>query len=723
LEETLNVTTNRFPNLPEQFRGLERLVYSLWWSWHPPARELFRALDLQAWRESGHNPVRMLALLPREALENAAEDREFLERYDAVMGRFETETASRAGWFAVGHGELSSPLAYFSAEYGLHASLPLYAGGLGVLAGDYLKECSDLAIPVVGVGLIYSRGYVRQRVREDGWPEDVEETLDRTYDPISRVLDHEGKPLMVQVPLFDPPVHVAVWRVKVGRVPLYLLDTDVEANQLWDRAIAYHLYANDLEQRLRQEIVLGVGGMRVLEALGIRPSALHINEGHPALAVLERVRALVEEEIGFEEAVRQVRASTIFTTHTPIPAGTDVFSFPLMEKYFGRYYDQLGTDRDTFLQLGIAPQDPGAGFNMTVFALRMAQFCNAVSQRHGEVARSMWAGLWPGGPESEVPIEAITNGVHLLTWIDPLQLQPLLDCYLGPDWAANQDQPDVWARVDGIPDAELWYLHQDFKVALIAQIDKRARTRWQQDKVAACNVIAFGALLDPHILTLGFARRFTGYKRPDLILSDLERLRQLLTDPWHPVQIVFAGKAHPADLDGKRLIQKVFRLAQDPVFAGRIAFVEDYDQQLAEYLVRGVDVWLNNPLPPLEASGTSGMKAGVNGTPNLSLLDGWWIEGYNGANGWAFGGEMVQGDRMQADAEVLYHLLEERIVPLYYQRSDDEVPHWFVQVMKASLKSVALGFSARRMVKEYVKRFYVQALSLGAEVFDEEKEI
>jgi starch phosphorylase len=324
----------------------------------------------------------------------------------------------------------------------------------------------------------------------------------------------------------------------------------------------------------------------------------------------------------------------------------------------------------------------------------------------------MWANLWPDKAESEVPIEAITNGIHLPTWIEPLGLQLLIDRYLGPDWAAVQDQPDVWARVDEIPDEELWHLHQEFKAAMIAQIDKRARVRWQQDKVAACNVIAFGALLDPYVLTLGFARRFTGYKRPDLILNDLERIERMLTDPWHPVQIVFAGKAHPADLDGKRLIQKVFRLAQSPEFAGRIAFVENYDQQLAEYLVRGVDVWLNNPLPPLEASGTSGMKAAVNGTPNLSILDGWWIEGYNGDNGWAFGGEDVQGDRFQADAQALYRLLEEQIIPLYYQRSDDEVPHGFVRAMKAAIKSVAPAFSARRMVKEYAERFYVRALSI-----------
>jgi starch phosphorylase len=704
---------NPFPSLPERIRGLERLAYNLWWSWHPPARMMFRALDLQTWRESGHNPVRMLALLPPAVLENAARDDVFLKRYDAVMERFQTEAVSTAGWFASRYDPPASPLAYLSAEFGLHVSLPVYAGGLGILAGDHLKECSDLAIPVVGVGLIYSRGYVWQRIREDGWPEEVEKDLDRTYDPIRRVLDGDGNPLTVQVPLFDPPVYVALWRADVGRVPLYLLDTDLEMNQPWDRAITHHLYAADLEQRLRQEIVLGMGGIRALEALGIRPAALHINEGHPAFAILERIRHLVADGVQWQEAVEKVQGSTIFTTHTPLAAGTDVYAFQLIQKYFARYCEQLGFDYTALLQWGVHPENAGAGFNMTVFALRMARYCNAVSRRHGEVARKMWSSLWPGKQEADVPIAAITNGVHLPTWIEALELQPVLDRYLGADWRDDQDRPERWSRVDEIPDAELWQIHQAAKVALVDQINQRARARWQQDKVAAGNVIAFGTLLDPEVLTLGFARRFTDYKRPDLILADLERLKRLLNDPWHPLQIVFAGKAHPADLDGKRLIQKIFRLAQDPEFGGRIAFVENYDQQLATYLVHGVDVWLNNPLPPLEASGTSGMKASVNGTPHLSILDGWWIEGYSGTNGWAFGDQVLEGNRTPADSKAIYQILESEIIPSYYQRSDEQVPQDFVRVMKSAIKSVAPAFSARRMTKMYVEQFYVRALDLA----------
>jgi starch phosphorylase len=701
-----------FPNLPDRIRGLGDLAYNLWWSWHPQARELFRSLNLQAWRESNHNPVRLLSLLTEDIYAKAVSDHDFLSHYDAVMDQFAAETDSPSGWFTAEFGHLQSPLAYFSAEYGLHVSLPVYAGGLGILAGDYIKECSDLAIPLVAVGLIYSEGYVVQKIREDGWQEDVEANLDRSYDPIVPVLDANGAQITVQVPLFEPPVHVAIWKVNVGRVPLYLMDTDLEINQPWDRAIAQRLYAGNPEQRLRQEIVLGMGGMRVLEKLGIELGALHINEGHPALGIFERIRKRTQDGMNFADALQQVRKSTLFTTHTPVSAGTDVFPFQLMDKYFSKYYDDLAVDRDAFMQLGMNPQDPNAGFNMTVFALRSAGFSNAVSQRHGQVARKMWAGLWPEKKEDEVPILSITNGVHLPSWIAPLKIQPLLDRYLGSAWSMDQERMGVWEPVEDIPDKELWDVHQDLKMSLIDQIDKRARRRWYTDKVATSNVVALGALLDREVLTLGFARRFTGYKRPDLILHDLDRFKRLVSDPLHPVQIIFAGKAHPADMDGKRLIQKIFQLAKDPAFFGRIAFVEDYDQQLAEYLVHGVDVWLNNPIPPLEASGTSGMKASINGVPTLSILDGWWIEGYQEGNGWAFGAEMIEGDRSQVDAESIYEILEKKIIPTYYQRSDDGVPHAFVKVMKSAIESVAPHFSTRRMAKEYVSKCYLEMLGL-----------
>jgi len=701
----------RFPWLPERIRGLEPIACNLWWSWHRKAGDMFRALDLRAWRESDENPVRMLALLPKPVLESAASDAEFLHIYDAVWESFRAGVTSSAGWFQSAFPRLASPIAYFSAEYAFHSSLPLYAGGLGVLAGDYVKEACDLAIPIVAVGLIYSRGYVSQRIRDDGRQEVQELTLDRTYDPITAVLDASGAPLLVQVPLFDPPVHVAVWRADVGCISVYLLDTDIESNQPWDRAIAQHLYATNPEQRLRQEIVLGIGGLRVLEALGIHPAAVHINEGHPALALLTRLRLRVEQGASFADALEWVRSTSIFTTHTPVAAGTDIFPFSLMDKYISPIYEALGARRDALLKLGVDPARPGAGFNMTVFALRMARYSNAVSHKHAEVARQMWAGVWPGRKPEQVPIEAITNGVHLATWIDPIGLQPLLDRYLGPDWIEKQDQPEIWRKIDDIPDDVFWRARMDLRATLCEEINERARKRWRDDRVRGENVVAFGALLDPQIFTLGFARRFTAYKRPDLILEDLERLKRLLLDSWHPIQIVFAGKAHPSDDEGQRLIQKVFRYAQDPEFGARIAFVEDYDQELALDMVRGVDVWLNNPLPPLEASGTSGMKASVNGVPNLSILDGWWIEGYDGKNGWAFGDGLNPDDRTKADAESIYRLLEETIVPLYYGRSDDEIPHEFVRVMKEAIRTVAPAFSTRRMAKEYTTRLYARALA------------
>lgn len=675
---------------------------------------MFPALDQQAWRESAHNPLRMLAMISDESIQAVARESDFLERYDAVMDEFDAEVGTQTGWFTSEHGKSNPPLAYFSAEYAFHESLPLYAGGLGVLAGDYIKECSDLAVSVVAVGMIYSRGYVTQNLRDDGWQEDEEKKLDRTFDPIKPVLDSNNVQLRVRVPLFDPPVDVLVWRADIGRVPVYLMDTDIESNQPWDRAIANRLYTNDPEQRLRQEIVLGMGGMCVLEALGIRPAAVHINEGHAALAILERLRVLVDSGTKFQEALDQVRTSSVFTTHTPLPAGTDVFPFSLFEKYFANFYNRFGADRDALLQLGVNPADPGAGFNMTVFALRMSKFCNAVSKKHAEVSRKMWAGVSTDGKSGESSIVAITNGVHLLTWMDPIWLQPLLDRYVGPNWANDQDRPGIWERVERIPDVELWRLRRKLKGLLISEVNGRARQRWQNKRARAESVIACGALLDPEIFTVGFARRFTSYKRPDLFLHDLERLKRMLTNPLRPTQIIFAGKAHPSDVEGERLIQRIFQLAQNPEFGARIAFVEGYDQRLAQRMVRGVDIWLNNPIPPLEASGTSGMKAGSNGVPNLSILDGWWIEGYNGKDGWAFGGGDIEGDRTPSDADAAYRLLEDEIIPMYYRRADDEIPHDFVQVMKESIKRVAPQFSTRRMVKEYVNRFYVEALGLNA---------
>ena len=699
-----------FPNLPQRLIGLGELAENLWWSWHPAARMLFKMLDRQAWKENGHNPDKMLKELPREILESAASDPEYLNHYDVVLAQFREDMGAKESCLGENlAGQKSCTVAYFSAEYGLHHSLPFYAGGLGFLAGDYIKECSDLRVPLVAMGFMYPEGYVRQEIREDGWQENLDETLDRDAASISRVLDEKGRQVVVEVPFIEPPVFVAVWEIAVGRVALYLIDTDIEINDPWNRGISSHLYAGDIEQRLRQETVLGIGGYQVLSTLGVKPSILHLNEGHPAFALLERIRERVQEGTSYEEALDQVQCTSVFTTHTPVSAGHDVFPFQLMEKYFRNYWPSLGLDHDAFLQLGIHPSEPHAGFNMTAFALRMSGYHNGVSKRHGEVACRMWQSLWPELPEEKVPIDSVTNGIHVPTWIEP-KMELLFNRYLGPSWLLDHDNPALWELVDHIPDEELWKTHYWLKIKLIDVIRERARQHWARDRASPSLMIAGGTLLDPSVLTIGFARRFATYKRADLIFHDLERLKKLLSDRWRPIQIIFAGKAHPADDPAKRILQRVFNAARDPDLVGRIAFVEDYGEQLAQYMVHGVDVWLNNPLPPLEASGTSGMKAALNGVPHLSIMDGWWVEGFNGKNGWAFGEGAADGDRDKQDAEAIYRILEKETIPLYYKVSDEGVPHGWVKVMKESIKSNGPRFSARRMVKEYIEKFYDTAL-------------
>lgn len=701
-----------YPNLLSPLEGLAELSGNLWWSWHPAARMLFKRLDRQVWKESGHNPDLMLKELSAESLRQAAQDPDYIKEYDRVLNWFREDTGQGACACLGGIQNLNGhAIAYFSAEYGLHHCLPFYAGGLGFLAGDILKECSDLRVPLVAVGFMYPEGYFRQKIREDGWQEQSAEILDRDATSISRVVNKDGEQLIVKVPLTDPPIHVAVWKIKVGSVCLYLMDTDIEINDPWNRRISAHLYTGDLEYRLRQEIVLGIGGAEVLQMLGITCSILHLNEGHPAFALLEKTRDFVQRGMSFNDAADLVRATTVFTTHTPVPAGHDVFPFSLMEKYFRSYWPSLGLGHDDFLRLGMHPQAPEAGFNMTAFALRMSGHRNAVSKKHAEVTRSMWQSLWPELPQDQVPIDYVTNGVHIPTWVEP-KMELLFDQYLGADWLEKHDDPSAWDAIDSIPDDELWRTHYWLKIKLIDAIRERARQRWTIDRTSSSTALAGGALLDPSILTIGFARRFASYKRGDLIFRDLDRLKKLLNDRWRPVQFIFAGKAHPADDLGKRILQKVFNSTRDPLFGGRIAFVENYGEQFAQYLVHGVDVWLNNPIPPLEASGTSGMKAALNGVPHLSIYDGWWAEGFNGKNGWLFGQGNKEGERDQADADEIYRILEEEVVPAYYSSSENGVHHEWVKIMKETIKQVGPHFSARRMVKEYAHKFWAKALNV-----------
>ena len=710
-----------FPHVPERISGLVDLAYNLWWSWNPAVKMVFKQLNPRAWIESIHNPVKMLKELPEETLINASKNPRYLRHYDIVMSRFRHELHQKNSWFTehFSYSNRRSPIAYFSAEYGLQHSLPFYAGGLGFLAGDHLKECSDLGVPLFAVGFMYSEGYLHQHIGSDGWQENIQEVLNRDAAPITRVMYNHDNQLVVRVPFIDPPIYVTVWKVQVGTISLYLLDTDIKENDPANRAITHRLYTGDRELRLKQEIVLGIGGNYVLDILGIRPSVIHLNEGHPAFALLERIRENVADKMSFEEASYRVRETTIFTTHTPVPAGHDAFPHSLMDKYFSHYYSLLGTDRDSILRLGHMPQDPEGLFNMTAFALRMSAFKNGVSEKHGEVSRQMWRPLWPEVPKEQVPIGHITNGVHVPTWLDP-KMELLLNKYFSPscpNWLDEHDSPRVWEMIDEIPDEELWSVHLQLKRKLVNRIREHKRRKWVGEGAEPINVISGGSLLDPNALTIGFARRFSSYKRADLIFTDIERLKRIVNDRWRPVQIIFAGKAHPADDTGKKILQNVYQYAHRQDFGGRIAFVEDYGEQLAQYLVHGVDVWLNTPIPPMEACGTSGMKASLNGVIHMSILDGWWIEGFNTKNGWAFGDTVPEHNRDRADAERIYEILEREVVPLFYTNSDDGIPHMWVKKMKEAIKTNAPRFSARRMVKEYVSRGYVPALAFAEEKY------
>lgn len=700
------------PKLPKRIEGLNDLAYNLWWSWHVEARHLFKTLDRLLWKATNHNPVRLLQQVAPHRLVAAAQDPAFLKKYDSVMCDFKSDMSETDNWFSTEYNHLAQhTIAYFSLEFAIHSSLPLYAGGLGVLAGDYCKEASDLGLPMVGVGFMYPQGYFHQHISADGWQQEIYEQLNFNEAPINRVLTAQGKTMTIEVPLNTKTIHVAAWQMNVGRVKLYLLDTNVEENPPSDRELSARLYAGDKEMRLQQEIVLGIGGVRVLRALGIKPAVWHANEGHTAFMMLERVRELAEKGMSFAEAADRVQATTVFTTHTPVPAGNDVFSLDLMEKYFHRYWTSLGLDKEAFLKLGMVEPNDDA-FNMTVLGLRTTDQRNGVSQLHGGVCRRMWHSLWPDAQEKDVPISSVTNGVHVSTWMGT-QMIRLCGKHLGEDWLKRHDDQALWERVLDIPDEDIWAVHRWLKHKLISTVQDRARKRWAEDHVEPVQALAMGALLDTDVLTLGFSRRFTAYKRAALILHDINRLKRILQNELRPVQIIFAGKAHPHDEYGKQLIQEIYNMAKDPEFGGRMAFVEDYDMQVSRYLVRGTDVWLNTPRPLQEASGTSGQKAALNGVLHLSVLDGWWHEGYNGTNGWAIQNDskpLDLSEQDKADAEKLYGLLEEQIIPLYYNRDMNGVPHGWVQVVKESIRSNAPLFSARRMAKEYTEQMYLPAM-------------
>jgi starch phosphorylase len=694
---------------PVWLARLKELAQNLWWSWTPEARQLFEAIDPTLWRLSHHNPVKLLHDLKPERVAVLARDPAFIRLCASVLKAYEDYLAASSTWFANRYPHLAGRvIAYFSAEFGLHRSLPIYSGGLGILAGDHCKEASDLGIPLVGLGFMYPQGYFRQRISVDGWQEAEYESFDLAEVPVQEARSPDGRPCRIRVQITHSLLEVRVWKVQVGRIALYLIDTDVPNNQPGDRQLSARLYGGDHNVRLRQEILLGIGGVQVLRALGVAPAVWHANEGHCAFMMLERIRELVEAGHPFHEAADLVRHSTVFTTHTPVPAGHDIFSFAQIEQHFAGYWEQLGLSREAFLQLGVHPDHPNAGFNMTALAMRLAGAINGVSREHARTTRTMWQSLWPGVELDRVPIRSITNGVHVPTWIAP-EMNQLLAKYLGPDWTERTDDPAIWHRVTDIPDPDLWAVRQTLKRKLMSFIRERARAAWMQGRIEPLQVLASGTLLDPEALTLGFARRFATYKRATLIFRSLGRLKHLMHNRWRPVQIVFAGKAHPADEPGQQFIRQVYNLCKDYELGGHVAFLEDYDMHMAKYLVQGVDVWLNTPRPPLEASGTSGQKAALNGVLHLSVLDGWWLEGYNGANGWAIPSSAHLNDpdaQDEHDAEHLYHLLESEVIPLYYDRDRDGIPRGWLQVVKEAIRTIGPHFCTRRMVKEYMDHFY-----------------
>jgi starch phosphorylase len=703
------IQQSRIPYLPARIEGLATIAMNLWWSWSREARSLFQSIDEPLWHDTRHNPLELLCRVDPARIAACASDSNFLRRYDDVMERMAHEADHGDTWFARNYPDLNGrPVAYFCAEFGLHNSVPIYSGGLGVLAGDHCKSASDLGVPMVGVGLFYRKGYFDQRLNLEGWQEDSDVEYDVSATPLVPVAGSNHQPWLTTVQTFGRPVHVRAWRMEVGRVPVYLLDTNLEANHPEDRALMNKLYAGGPELRLRQEWILGVGGVRVLRAMGIDPAVWHANEGHAAFMMIERLREQIVGGASYKDAVNRVRAQSIFTTHTPVPAGHDAFTFEQIEACAGPAWEEMGIDRETLLGLGTHPALPGQ-FHMTVTAMRLSARVNGVSRRHGQVSRNIWRELWPNRHWEAVPIGHVTNGVHLATWM-ATSIMAVLDEHLGSNWGERLEEPGFWDRVLTLDHAKFWEAHVRQKRALANFIREDARRRFAGQLKEAAQVVGAGTLLDPMAFTIGFGRRFATYKRANLVFKSIDRLRRLLVDPWRPVQIIFAGKAHPADNPGKEVLQSVYRFTRDPEFEGRVAFLEDYDMHLAHLLVQGVDLWLNLPRVPLEASGTSGMKAGLNGVPQLSTLDGWWQEGYDGLSGWAISPVPEDEDADASDAGDFYRLLEEQIVPLYYTRNAQGIPLGWVEKMRHALRLAGGRFTARRMLRDYVQEYYAPAI-------------
>jgi glycogen phosphorylase len=691
--------------LPWPLAPLAHIAYNYRWAWLPDGAAVFRDVDPRRWRMCHGNPVRLLQEASGEALLRAAADPGFVARIETVAERLREDLERPAA----GPASPESPVAYFCAEYGIHASLPIYSGGLGALAGDVLKEASDRAVPLVAVGLMYRRGYFRQRIDATGWQQEFWVPTDPERTPAVLVTDDHGDPVTVTVPIGERDVHAHVWRVDVGRVPLYLLDSELPENDRLDRWITSRLYDGDPGTRLAQYALLGIGGMAALGALGVEPAIVHMNEGHAAFAALETARRGVAAGASLDEALEAARRRTVFTTHTPVPAGNDTYPGDQVAGCLGRFAEGLGGDVEAILRRGrMDPDDPGRPFGVTEFALRHSCVANGVSERHGGVSRAMWRGLWPqAGSDDEVPITHVTNGAHVPSWVGR-PMRELLDRHLGEGWAGRLAAGDALEGVDAIPDEELWAVRCEQRRLLVEWVRDRSvvdrMARGDSPRYAAAAAHAF----DPGALTVGFARRLATYKRLSLLLRDPHRSLQVLRNDERPIQILLAGKAHPRDDAGKALVQDLFRMREDDTVAARVVFLEDYDLGIAARLVRGCDVWVNVPRPPLEASGTSGMKSAVNGGLNLSVLDGWWAEAYDGANGWALDGDVDEDHDAQdhRHAQELYRLIEEEVLPEFHDRDEQGIPRAWLGRVKASLRTIIPAFSASRMVADYEERLY-----------------
>ncbi len=702
---------NVVPQLSPKLETLRSLAYNLCFSWKGEIADIFQRIDTGLWGECRHNPVLMLGLASQERLDELAEDQGFLAQLERLNQDFDRYLSQPRIQAADYYPEVPFQVAYFSAEFGLSECLPIYSGGLGILAGDHLKSASDLNVPLVGVGLLYQEGYFSQYLSSDGWQMETYSANDFANMPVILVRDKKGRPLRVSVDFKGKPVQILIWRINVGRVPLYMLDTNVESNSLEFRGTTGQLYGGDREMRLRQEIVLGIGGVRALKALGIEPTVIHMNEGHSAFSALEKINIMRKANgLSFDAAREIVLASTAFTTHTPVPAGNDSFDPGLLRAYFQQYAKELGISFKVLLGYGrLDPHNESEPFGMTTLALRLSAHTNGVSRLHGHVSRSIWQNVWRHHPVEDVPIDHITNGIHVPTWISR-GMAGLFDRYLGPNWAEDPDNERVWEHVDQIPNTELWRTHERCRERLVSFTRRRLAEQLDRRGASTAEIQAASEVLTPDALIIGFARRFATYKRATLLFKDPDRLERIVNHPKYPVQIVIAGKAHPQDNEGKEFIKAIIHLAREERFRRSIVFMEDYNMHIAQYLVSGCDIWLNTPRRPLEACGTSGMKALANGVLNLSVLDGWWDEGYHRDFGWALGhGEVYKDHAAQDNIESrdFYTLLEEEVAPLFYQRGRDGIPRGWVEKMRAGLRNLVPIFNSHRMVQEYVTRYYL----------------